>query len=275
MGLSARLRSDAGTLRRFSAAGASPSSLLLYPVRRRLPRGHNRIDVAGGRTLVAPAGEPLLTMFEEVWVDERYRPDGWRLAPGGTVVDVGANVGVFALWAATRAGAGRVVCAEPSPQALDGLRANVARNRLTSVTVLPVAVGGERRKAILYNRGPTVMDTLYARDHYGSTFRPGHEVEVVTLAELFEAAQVDRCDLLKLDCEGAEYEILLGAGHDTLARVDAIVMEYHVGLNGHGVEVLVERLGEQGFAVRRFDLLDVESGHLHAVREPATTLGVA
>src|SRR5829696_7537799 len=105
--LSAYHRLVAGGVRRLSA--------LSYPLRRRLPRPENRLDLTTGESLVSPVGEPLLALFEEIWIRQSYLPAAWTPTPRPTVVDVGANVGVFSLWAIRRLGAARVVAIEPSP----------------------------------------------------------------------------------------------------------------------------------------------------------------
>jgi FkbM family methyltransferase len=252
------------------------TSALSYPFRRRLPpRPENRLVLTTGDSLVSPVDEPLLALFDEIWIRESYLPAAWTSAPtegtgthaaGPVVVDVGANVGVFCLWVARRLGAGRIVAVEPSPRTARALLANLERNDLKQVTVLEVAVGGERRQAVLYKRGAEVMDTLFQRDNYGSRFEPAGTVKIVTLEDVFTDLEIDQCDLLKLDCEGAEYEILFGASDATLAKVQHIAAEYHVGLNEHEPTSLQRFLEGRGFAVTCFDPLDEESGYFHASR---------
>lgn len=265
------LRAYLGAYRRLVAGGVRRTSALFYPLRRRLPRPVNRIVLTDGDSLVSPVEEPLLALFDEIWIRQSYLPAAWTSAPeapsaGPVVVDVGANVGVFSLWAARRLGAERVVAIEPSPRMASALRANLARNDVEHVTVLEVALGGERGEAALYRRGAEVMDTLFQRDNYGSDFESAGIVKIVTLEDVFTMLDIDRCDLLKLDCEGAEYEILFGVSDDTLAKVRHIAAEYHVGLNEHGPGSLQRFLEDRAFAVTCFAPLDEESGYLHASR---------
>jgi FkbM family methyltransferase len=240
--------------------------VLVYPLRRRLPRPKNRLDLTTGDSLVSPAEEPLLALFEEIWIRESYLPTAWTPTTAPKVIDVGANVGVFSLWAARRLGAARVVAIEPSHRMACALRANLERNDLEQATVLEVAVGGQRRDAVLYRRGAEVMNTLFHRDNYDSQFESIGTIEIVTLDDVFAMADLDRCDLLKLDCEGAEYETLFGATEETLARVRHIAAEYHLGLTRHEPASLQGFLEDQGFSVTCFDPLDEESGYLHASR---------
>lgn len=252
--------------RRLRSAGVTRSSLVLYGVRRRIRGGCNRLDLRSGESLASPVDEQLLTMFEEVWVDERYSPPGWRLPPGGLVIDIGANVGVFSLWAVRRAGARRVIAFEPTPSTVEALRANLAHNRLGEVSVSQQAVGANRGAASLYARGPGAMNTMFPIDVFGSRFKDLGLVDVVTLDDVFERFDVDRCDLLKLDCEGAEYDILSGASAATLAKIQAVVAEYHIGMNDGTPDRLRDSLEAAGFEVTVYDMVDAEGGHLHALR---------
>ena len=210
--------------------------------------------------------EPLLTIFEEVWVDQNYLPPGWRMPAGGVVVDIGANVGVFSVWAVRRAGARRVIALEPSESSVVALRANLVRNGLPEVTVCPKAVGARRGRALLYRRGPPAMNTLFSTDAAGSHFQELGPVEVVTLDDVFSAFAVERCDLLKLDCEGSEYDILSAASARTLGAIQAVAAEYHIGLNSGDPEALRGLLESSGFVVSMEERVGSEGGHLHAVR---------
>lgn len=81
----------------------------MFPIRRRLPEPCSRIDLRSGISIVAPADEPLLEMFKEVCVDRCYAPTDFQVPAGHAIIDVGANVGVFTLWAATRWPLARVI----------------------------------------------------------------------------------------------------------------------------------------------------------------------
>jgi FkbM family methyltransferase len=253
------------TSRKLWQGGVTPLSILAYPLRRRLPNPRAQLSLRNGVVLSAPPDEPLLTMFEETWVDRRYVPHALILLDGDTILDIGGNVGVFAIWAATQA-VTRVISAEPSSAMLQYLRWNIARNRLANVLPLHLAIGGTARRSTLFSRGPHAMNTLYERDNYQSTFRPVETVEVTTLDEVFRRHDISRCKLLKIDCEGAEYEILRATSDEAFEKIEAIALEYHVGLNAHGPLELKALLEKRDFAVRILPLEDVESGYLYALR---------
>jgi FkbM family methyltransferase len=263
MSLLRRVSGYVTAARDLRAGGVRLGSILAYPVVRRV-RGVNELHLRSGLQLVAPREEPLLSLFREVWVERRYLPPRWSPAPDAMIVDIGANVGVFAVWASLLVPLGRVFAVEPSRAMFAFLETNIERNALTNVVAIPNAVSGTDGRTALFSRGPGAMNTLYSVDNYQSRFQKLEDVDSVTLDTLFTRWRIDRCDLLKLDCEGAEYEILLNASSQTFRRIRALAVEYHVGLNEHSPEELARVLASHGFQARIEPLQDIESGYLYA-----------
>ncbi len=74
-------------------------------------------------------------------------------------------------------------------------------------------------------------------------------VQATTLDAVFRVHDIERCDLLKIDCEGAEFDILFHACSDTLHRINRICLEYHNGLTPFTHSDLVRLLQSNGFSV--------------------------
>ena len=136
-----------------------------------------------------------------------------RLSPGGTFVDIGANVGFWSIPAALRAGPeGRVVAFEPNPWAVARLRRNAALNAersLAPIDVRHVAVGEEEAELELYSydlEGGASQATLQR----GAVDVERPERVVVSVVTLDEAVD-GRVDVLKIDVEGHEAAVLAGA----------------------------------------------------------------
>ena len=87
------------------------------------------------------------------------------------------------------------------------------------------------------------------------------EVDCITLKKLFDDYKIDRCDLLKIDCEGSEYDILLTTDAATMAKVGEIIMEYH-SFTSYSVDHLRNFLVKHGFRVD----VQQEISKLHAMR---------
>jgi FkbM family methyltransferase len=160
-----------------------------------------------------------------------------------TIVDAGANIGLFSLFAAVTAPAARVLALEPFPATYDRLSRNIRANSLHErVTCLPLALAG--------HNGTRVMD---GRPTIGSQFRSlqpqengtaSVAVEAASLDSLLDGEALDRVDMLKLDIEGSEYEVVAGASDGALCRCAVIALEYHPGGDK---EAMFDRLRGLGF----------------------------
>lgn len=212
--------------------GATLGSLLMWPIRSRSNSDRPHVfKLRDGTSFLAPReGLSFQLLWREIWVEEVYAQAGIRIVPEDTVVDIGANLGVFSLWASSRCERGRVVAVEPSPRMADFARQNAGRNQRSNITVVQVACGGAAGRAVLYTPyGDEARNTLDA--HSGGSPRASADVEVVTLTELFRRMNIEKCDLLKVDCEGAEYDILQKSPAEIFNRIQQIALEYHPGFN--------------------------------------------
>ncbi len=193
-----------------------------------------------GVLLDAPDATTAWTVAWQIAIGD-YRWPGLTPEPGWRVVDVGANIGAFSLWA-ERLGA-HVIAVEPEPKTYSSLVTNVAGRR---VSPRQAALVGEPAPAVrLYLSGVrSTRHTLLAKEiESGAPLREFIDVPTVTLADVVGQG----CDLLKLDCEGAEFEALLHADDETLRRAQRLVVEYH--RIGGEPEEIVDRLKAAGLDV--------------------------
>lgn len=211
--------------------------------------------------LGGPSTIDLAFLFHEIWVREVYTPPGYKIRAGNVIIDVGANIGVFATYAATRAHGVKVYAYEPFPENVNWLRKNIESSRLANVEIHQQAVAGSSGVRFLQSDPKHwIMHSLSGREANGGDLA----VNCVSLDEIIGRHQIKQCDLLKLDCEGSEYEILQGCAPDTLRRVRRIVAEYHEGPHhiGTGRE-LCRFLEARSFRIDGFKA-DVNSGYFNA-----------
>jgi FkbM family methyltransferase len=193
-----------------------------------------------GVSLSAPDADTAWMVALQIAVGE-YRSPGLTPEAGWDVVDVGANIGVFSLWA-ERLGA-NVTAYEPEPRTFASLVTNVAGRRISP---RQAALVGEALPTVrLYlSELDSTRNTVTAKEiESGEPLRDFVDVPTVTLAEVVGSG----CELLKLDCEGAEFEALLGADDDTLRRAQRIVLEFH-RIAG-SPDLIVDRLEAAGMDV--------------------------
>ncbi len=179
-----------------------------------------------------------------VFLKSTYDVPGIRWELLESIIDVGANVGTATIWLAARAPKARIAAVEPNPEVWQFLAQNVQVNGLDSrVQLIQAALGAASGTAYL-EPGRYSIETRLA----GSSVRDGLVTRTVTLADLLDSAGMAKVDLLKLDCEGAEYEVLHSSNESVLRRIGAIVGEYHA-VPGRKREELGACLAEAGFSV--------------------------
>lgn len=185
--------------------------------------------------------------------------DYGRVDNDAVVIDIGANIGVFAVYAATTAVNTTVYAYEPMPSAFNVLLDNIARNQLED-RIIPVQLGvaSERVRRKLYQGSTSQFGSIYPTDDKN----PYVEVDCVSLADILEDHKISHCDLLKVDCEGAEFEILYNTPSHYLARIRKIRMEYHNHATDEEqtLDPLLSFLRERGFELRKIKEVSPKSG---------------
>ncbi|MBZ5580596.1 MAG: FkbM family methyltransferase [Acidobacteriia bacterium] len=147
------------------------------------------------------------------------------LRPGMVFLDIGANEGVYTVFAARRLGSGGLVWAfEPSTRELERLRRNLELNHL-DVRVFPLALAEEPGRAALAIAGyehegqNTLGDFVYA----GIETAGRETVELARLDDIVRDNALARLDAIKIDAEGAELRVLKGAAA-TLRRYRPVLL---------------------------------------------------
>ncbi len=148
------------------------------------------------------------------------------LKPGQSFIDIGANIGWFTILAARIVGpAGHVTAFEPRPTTGGRLRMSVAENGFRHVDVRLVALGaasGRMTVATLIAARNPGGTWLLATSFLEGAWHKGYERFEVDVVRLDDVAPA-RCDLLKIDIEGAEY-LALSGGAGTIRRLRPIII---------------------------------------------------
>jgi FkbM family methyltransferase len=200
-----------------------------------------------GFTLHHRSKDQVLLQFYEVFRDRGYRR--YITEPRrGTVIDIGANIGVVTLDWATRLPDLRVHAYEPHPASFAMLCENVQVNHLTPrIATYREAVGGRAGVVALRASELSMEATAYG---IGATPRALEEfnVAVISLDTVIQRCNGDGAiALAKIDAEGAEADILEGADAETLREIRQFVIEYHDYLCPGALERCERVLVDAGF----------------------------
>jgi len=192
------------------------------------------------------------------------------LQPGMTFLDIGANVGIYAIAAAKKDPNVRVYAFEPCKWTFQVLDENIRLNALSNVTAIRTALGDRIGEVILQvnTPGKDGLNTIGSPSHPGCQIVAQETVPITTLDAFIESHTVSRVDVMKVDVEGAELMVLRG-GRNLLERRDAPLILYEGyswctrGFNYHPVEIMW-LLQDYGYSLF---VLDSESGQV-AYRKP-------
>jgi FkbM family methyltransferase len=186
--------------------------------------------------------------FREIFLQDCY---GLKDLPArlGTVVDLGANVGLFTC--AIQARADKVISVEAVESHYRQARANIVLNGGDPTSIVRFAVTGQSGQEVTMhvdhcNAGSS---SLYQKFSHDTNVQ--ETVTTIGLADLLASTGGTDVDLLKCDVEGAEFEIFLNTPLSLLRRIRRLVMEVHLTIDdAHKKEqALIGRLREAGMTV--------------------------
>lgn len=169
------------------------------------------------------------SLINEIFSDNyKILQSGIQFFPRDVIVDAGANEGMFSIMMAKLFPGSKVIAIEPVPNTYSNLCVNLALNLIDPYTqVIPkqIALSGVNNGLSMlnvskdYSGGSSSFCTFTSSDQYQVT------VPTTSLDYLFELFQVEHCKLLKMDTEGAEYDILYN--FHQFPKVEYMAMEVH------------------------------------------------
>jgi len=178
-------------------------------------------------------------LYDDIFVDKTHFRHGVTLRDGACVLDVGANIGLFALYVHRHWKNTRILAFEPVPEVFQVLLANVVHH-VIDAQLFPCALGaqtGEATFAFYVNR--SVMSSGAEAEAAPAGGGPVESVAsqvvkareftvpVRPLSDVIAEAKLEVIDLLKIDVEKTELDVILGVGDHNWAKIRQIVVDVH------------------------------------------------
>jgi len=141
------------------------------------------------------------------------------------IIDLGAQAGIYSLYAALKNKNAKIYALEPDPDNFKQLCKNVEINKLQGIIIpFKEAVASKNGKLFFYiSNQSSRSSSLFNIKTSGSKIM----VDSISLQSLFEILELNRCDVLKVDIEGAEYEVFYNSPAEVIRKIDNICMECH------------------------------------------------
>lgn len=190
-----------------------------------------------------------IKVFWNIFFRSSYQVDpGDRL-----ILDAGANIGLFAVWASQVAPRARIFSLEPWPSTFERLTRNLEINGLADrVVAAKVALAGRSGwRELLGSESDSCNKKIRLDRDRSASDLPAQGTQLTacrTLEAVLDEFEIGALDLLKMDIEGSEYETLLATPPSVLRRIRKINLEYHevAAHLGYSKEQLFAHLAKAG-----------------------------
>lgn len=207
------------------------------------------------RLRMVPSMKPL---FREIFLKEVYGPALKSTNESPVIIDVGGNMGYFAMYSFLKRPKARVFSFEPVPENFKYLRNHKEAHPDLNWSLFNTAVSNkEGAFDFYYNDGHSpegvdVSASLFPPDRI-FTVHDSHKkitVPVIDLKKWLRENDISHCDILKLDCEGAEYDILYSMPDEYFPSIRYIVADVHKMSNeNENIASLSSFLEKKGYLV--------------------------
>jgi FkbM family methyltransferase len=185
------------------------------------------------------------------------KTDYGAVKDNSVIIDIGANNGVYSVYSAVKSKNTIVYSYEPVPATYETLVENINLNKLKK-NIIPFNLGiaSKKEKRKLFCGGGSLYNSLIFKK---AKFL---DIHCISLKDVFELNGLKNCDILKIDCEGAEFEILYNTPKACFSMIKEIRMEYHnIGYNqDYNIDTLTNFLISRGYLLIKLREVTLREG---------------
>lgn len=204
-------------------------------------RGKRIYRLRNGLKFITRKGTGDIFVLCEIAATNVYHLE--KIKPTDIVIDVGAHIGVFSVIASQRAKS--VIALEPVSDNFSLFKKNIEINKCKNIIPIKKALSSKTGKTKIYTGDNTVAHSLVSKDNKNSY----EDIETTSLQDLIKLYKLKSIDFLKMDCEGAEHNILNKMPLAVLKKIKRIHMESHELDSKRTREAIRFFLEQNGFSV--------------------------
>ena len=201
-----------------------------------------------------------LMQLATIWLTSEYEAPGFEIKENDTIIDVGGLIGLFMLFCEQFCHKGKIYCFEPELNNYRIFSDNVKLNNLENIHSFNMAISKQDGNVPLYLNDDSSGHSIFLKNSNSI------QVESITLQKVFELNNIKKCNLLKLDCEGSEYEIINSLPDSYFSMIDKIIIEYHLAKKYPKLLTeLIKKLELMSFSIN-MKKLDDDMGLIFAIK---------
>lgn len=189
----------------------------------------------------------VYVVFNELVCHEIYNNNFICVEENDIVVDIGFNYGLFSVTSLSKNPL-KIIAFEPNPNLVKTFTGFFKNDSV--IELHQKAVSGYNGKAIFFENLDPGMSTIYQELDRGSA-GDSYDVDVISFNDFIIKNKINRIDYLKVDCEGAEYDIFDSMPNEYLCNnIKKIAIEYHHKFEDTKVQNLIKKLIDCGFETK-------------------------
>ncbi len=162
-----------------------------------------------------------LMALTNVWLVEEYSGSNFRINANDIIIDIGAHIGLFTLYASQYCKNGTIFCFEPVNENYDILVDIITQNNLKNVKPFKSAVSKSESTITIYRNKDEAGHSMFSFTSHAL------KVDSISLKKIIDENSINQCNLIKMDCEGAEYEIIESLPLEYFKKISKLIIEYH------------------------------------------------
>lgn len=192
--------------------------------------------------------EPIFINYEQFFTDKIYDKFFEQMGELNLVIDVGANVGLFTELCLDKK-CNNIISLEIDNRSIELFK--IIHKNNVNTKLINLGLGKQKETRTLYTDENNSLVSSLLPNHY-SNLNNHILVNLISLGDLIKMESIDEIDLIKIDVEGAEYEIFDGINDVDLQIINYILLEFHDNYGGILEEFILSKLREIGFEYEIF-----------------------
>ena len=208
------------------------------------------IKIFGKEITLTLRNEGDYAIANELFLDHQYRfCDEVIKKAKNPIIDIGGHLGFFSLYAALQNLEVPIYAFEPHIGNYEILKDNLKQNRIKNVMPKNLALDKEVKEIQLQISKEDLNHSTKRAIEPTGEIQP---IQTTTLERVFQKNRIEKCDLIKIDCEGSEFDIIYNTPKEIFTKTSNIFLEYHDWIAGESSEKLKQFLSNQGYKVEKY-----------------------